>query len=122
MAEDMKKQLKRIFYVTPTNFVELLKGYEKILKTKSSSIGFQITKLTRGLEKLNSANQEVSLMTDAAKEKQESVNKLMEDMSILMAELSEKSKICDKEQKSIAEEKETVAIEAEAVEAIKLEA
>jgi dynein heavy chain len=26
-AEVMKQELKRIFYVTPTNFVELLKGY-----------------------------------------------------------------------------------------------
>jgi hypothetical protein len=26
-AEIMKEQMKRIFYVTPTNYIELLKGY-----------------------------------------------------------------------------------------------
>lgn len=86
-AEEMKKSLRRIFYVTPTNFVELLKGYEKILKSKSNDIGFQITKLTKGLEKLNNANTEVSEMTDAAKIKQEESNEASKQMSELMEKL-----------------------------------
>jgi hypothetical protein len=67
--------------------VELLKGYEKILKSKSNDIGFQITKLTKGLEKLNNANTEVSEMTDAAKIKQEESNEASKQMSELMEKL-----------------------------------
>jgi len=35
----MEAELRRVFYVTPTNFIELLKGYEKILKSKRKDIG-----------------------------------------------------------------------------------
>lgn len=38
-ATRMENELRRIFYVTPTNFIELLKGYEKILKSKRKEIG-----------------------------------------------------------------------------------
>lgn len=61
-------------------------------------------------------------MTDAAKEKQELVNKASEEINILMASLQEKQKNCDKEQKDIAERKELIAVEAEQVEALRLEA
>jgi dynein heavy chain len=30
-AELMRQELKRIFHVTPTNYIELLKGYEQII-------------------------------------------------------------------------------------------
>jgi dynein heavy chain, axonemal len=41
----MEKELKRVFYVTPTNFIELLKGFDKILSAKRKEVGAQITKL-----------------------------------------------------------------------------
>jgi dynein heavy chain len=55
----MKKELRRIFYVTPTNFVELLKGYDKIIRAKRNEIGANITKLDTGLTKLEKASEEV---------------------------------------------------------------
>jgi hypothetical protein len=30
----MEKELKRIFYVTPTNYIELLKGFDQIIGAK----------------------------------------------------------------------------------------
>jgi len=38
-AERMEKELKRIFYVTPTNFIELLKGFDIILARKRKEVG-----------------------------------------------------------------------------------
>lgn len=35
----MFSELKRMFYVTPTNFIELLKGYQKILEKNRTKIG-----------------------------------------------------------------------------------
>lgn len=35
----MLKELKRIFYVTPTNYIELLKGYKQILGSKRKEVG-----------------------------------------------------------------------------------
>jgi dynein heavy chain len=62
----MKKELRRIFYVTPTNFVELLKGYDKIIRAKRNEIGANITKLDTGLTKLEKASEEVREMTAEA--------------------------------------------------------
>lgn len=59
----MKKELKRIFYVTPTNFIELLKGYTKMLDGKRIIIGTQADKLRNGLTKLASAREDVKKMT-----------------------------------------------------------
>ena len=38
-AFQMRKELKRVFYVTPTNYIELMRGYEKILSDKAQEIG-----------------------------------------------------------------------------------
>lgn len=48
----MFKELKRLYYVTPTNYIELVKGYCELLKQKQSAIGGEIKKLSQGLLKL----------------------------------------------------------------------
>lgn len=35
----MEKELKRIFYVTPTNYIELLKGFDQIISNKRKEVG-----------------------------------------------------------------------------------
>lgn len=37
-AEIMKDTMKRIFYVTPTNYIELLKGYSQIITVKRTEV------------------------------------------------------------------------------------
>lgn len=59
----MRQKLKRVFYVTPVNFVELLKGFEKILSQKRKELNIQITKLQNGLTRLEDAKKEVQQMT-----------------------------------------------------------
>lgn len=59
----MQSELRRIFYVTPTNFIELLKGYDKILSQKRKEVGGQQFKLSNGLGRLTEAREEVALMT-----------------------------------------------------------
>ena len=34
LAEKMFKELKRVYYVTPTNYIELVKGYCELLNSK----------------------------------------------------------------------------------------
>lgn len=61
-AGKMQLQLKRIFYVTPTNYIELLKGYQKILEDKRALVSAQSKKLSDGLTKLDGARQQVEKM------------------------------------------------------------
>jgi len=34
LSEKMYKDLKRVVYITPTNYIELVKGYVELLKAK----------------------------------------------------------------------------------------
>lgn len=34
LSDKMWKELKRLYYVTPTNYIELVKGYCELLKNK----------------------------------------------------------------------------------------
>lgn len=48
-------ELKRLYYVTPTNYIELVKGYNDLLEKKNAEIGGEVEKLTLGLKKLDDA-------------------------------------------------------------------
>ena len=54
-SQRMLVELKRLYYVTPTNYVELVKGYVDLLQNKYKQIGDEISKLTSGLFKLEEA-------------------------------------------------------------------
>lgn len=44
-----------MYYVTPTNYIELVKGYCELLNSKRAEIGGEIEKLGGGLGKLDEA-------------------------------------------------------------------
>jgi dynein heavy chain len=71
----MTQTLKRIFYVTPTNYIELLKGYGQIIKDKRLVIDNQRNKLRNGLDKLDQARQTVEKMAGEAEIKRVEVSK-----------------------------------------------
>jgi dynein heavy chain len=71
----MEKELKRVFYVTPTNYIELLKGFDQIIGAKRKEVGNQITKLRNGLQKLDDARKQVELMTAESEIKRIEVSK-----------------------------------------------
>jgi len=84
----MRQELRRVFHVTPTNFIELLKGYDRILKDKRKLVGDQITKLTNGLQKLDDARDQVSVMNADSETKRTEVSKEtkeVEDLMLMMA-------------------------------------
>lgn len=80
MADKMLRELKRLYYVTPTNYIELVKGYVELLKDKQDEIGGEINKLSNGLFKLDEA--------------QLNSNQLQKSLGELQNELNKKSKDC----------------------------
>lgn len=42
LANRLWKELKRLYYVTPTNYIELVKGYNDLLKEKNQQIGGEV--------------------------------------------------------------------------------
>ncbi|CAB1114177.1 unnamed protein product [Ectocarpus sp. CCAP 1310/34] len=58
-SERMLVELKRHNYVTPTNFLELVKGYKVILAERRGTLSEQRNKLRNGLTKLEEAREQV---------------------------------------------------------------
>jgi hypothetical protein len=58
----MLLELKRHNYVTPTNYLELVKGYNVLLDEKRSELGDSANKLANGLAKLEESRLQVRLI------------------------------------------------------------
>jgi dynein heavy chain len=126
-ADLMLSELKRVYNVTPTNYIDLLTGYERILKGKRKEIGDQINKLRSGLDKLDDARKQVEEMTVQSEVKRAEVSKeqkqceeLMVEMSKQQTEADEKMKVIETERIKIGKEKaEIVAFAAVAEQDLK---
>lgn len=62
LSEKYKSELRRINYVTPTSYLELLNLYISIVSWKRQELQQQISRLKNGLDKLQAANQAVEEM------------------------------------------------------------
>lgn len=114
----MEAELSRIFYVTPTNFIELLKGYKKILLSKRKEIGTQATKLRNGLGRLASAAQQVAEMTAESEITRAEVQKKSQECSDLKIDLAKQEKEAHEKQKAIESKTEHVEKEREKAQAL----
>lgn len=112
-AEVMRRELKRIFYVTPTNYVELLKGYGEILKTKRSEVDAQRTKLRNGLSKLDDARAQVEAMSSEAEITRAEVSRQQKVCEDLMVHIAKERKNADEQQVKIEGEAAKISKEEE---------
>ncbi|XP_074478915.1 dynein axonemal heavy chain 2 [Sebastes fasciatus] len=63
VSQRMKSELKRHNYVTPTNYLELVSGYKKLLAEKRCELGEQVSKLRNGLFKISDTREKVEAMS-----------------------------------------------------------
>jgi dynein heavy chain len=87
--------LRRIFYVTPTNYIELLKGYGQILQEKQGKVDNQRIKLRNGLNKLDQARQTVERMAADAEIKRVEVSKAAKVCEDLVVNIAKETKLAD---------------------------
>jgi len=119
-AEAMKNELKRVFYVTPTNYIELLKGYGEIIKGKRKDVDNQRNKLRNGLSRLDEAKIQVEKMSAEAEIARAEVSKQQKICEELMINIAKERKNADEQQTHI--EAQTVKIEKEKEETLQLAA
>jgi dynein heavy chain len=62
-SEEFKQSMRRINYVTPTSYLELLSMYKKLLKSQRTKVEKGINRLGRGLEVLKTAAVEVDKLS-----------------------------------------------------------
>lgn len=112
-AERMNIELKRIFYVTPTNYLELLKGYSKILVEKRQAVDKQRNKLRSGLSKLDDARRQVELMAKSSDEKRIEVQKENKACEELMIRIAKERAEAEAQETNIKQQTEKIEKEKE---------
>ena len=101
-----RNEFRRISYVTPTSFLELLSMYKKVLSDKRKENDFAINRLSKGLTVLKEAAVEVDAMN----------KKLQDDKPVLEKTLVEvdETKVVIAEETVKAEEVKAVVVVEEA--------
>jgi dynein heavy chain len=107
----MLLQLRRIFYVTPTNFIELLKGYREILEEKRRLNAAQSNKLKNGLTKIAAARSQVEKMSVETDIKRQEVSKNSREVDELIVKITAERKVADEKQIYIKEQTEIISRE-----------
>jgi dynein heavy chain len=118
----MVEELSRYNYVTPTNYLELVKGYLTLLAEKRSELGDQRFKLSNGLQKLEESKEQVEVMSVALEKKKIVVASSQKECEELLVIIVSERRIADEQKKTVEadserigkEEKECLAIASDA--------
>merc|ERR1719440_937671 len=105
----MRDRLGRPNYVTPTNYLELVKGYTKLLGEKRAVIGDQASKLKNGLQKLSDTAVQVGEMSVELEQKKKVVAKAQAETEELLVVIVQENHIVAEQQKQVNIEQEKIA-------------
>lgn len=123
---DASKQMfaagKRVTYITPSGFLEMVIGFDKMLESKRSEISSIVFKFRNGLSKIDGARENVGILSKEIivnKEKNEIYSKECEEYMVI---ITNQKLQADKEQKAVEIQKEVVTEEAAKVKVMKEQA
>jgi len=108
-SASMLSRLGRPNYVTPTNYLALVKGYVQLLGEKRETIGGQAFKLKNGLQKLADTAVQVGEMSVELEQKKKVVAKASMDTEELLVVIVQENHVVAEEQKKVNIEKEKIA-------------
>ncbi|ESP04959.1 hypothetical protein LOTGIDRAFT_184938 [Lottia gigantea] len=107
----MLAEMRRHNYVTPTNYLELVSGYKKLLFKKRKELGDAANKLRNGLSKIDDTREKVQNMSvelELAKTKVAQFQKQCEEYLVVIVQQKREA---DEQQKSVAQKGERIAEE-----------
>lgn len=105
----MLARLGRPNYVTPTNYLELVKGYCKLLTEKRSAVGDQAFKLKNGLQKLSDTAHQVAEMSIELEQKKKVVARAQTECEEMLVVIVQEKRVVDEQQKQVNLESEKIA-------------
>jgi dynein heavy chain len=114
----MLLELKRHNYVTPTNFLELVKGYRTLLATKSGQLGASANKLANGLAKLEDAKEQVEILSKDLEIKKVTVAQSQKSCEDLLVQIVSDRRVADEQKKQVQSDSDRIEIEAAECKAI----
>jgi dynein heavy chain len=101
MSKLMLEKLKRVNYVTPTNYLEFVTVYESLLSEKRKYIGDLANKLRNGLDKLEDTAKQVASMKVQLEDKKKVVAKAQKDCEDLLVVIVQEKRIVDEQEKEV---------------------
>ncbi|XP_042138199.1 dynein axonemal heavy chain 2 isoform X2 [Peromyscus maniculatus bairdii] len=110
-SQKMMLELRRHNYVTPTNYLELVSGYKKLLGEKRQELLDQANKLRTGLFKIDETREKVEVMSlelEDAKKKVAEFQKQCEEYLVIIVQQKREA---DEQQKAVTANSEKIAIE-----------
>eukprot|EP00899_Mesostigma_viride_P014884 jgi/Mesvir1/23397/Mv21091-RA.2 len=108
----MLAEVKRYNYVTPTNFLEFVMGYQTLLKEKREEIGSAANKLRGGLQTLDDTRAQVADMQVVCQQKKIIVAKAKRDCEELLVEIVQEKRVVDEQEKQVNAEAQKIEKEA----------
>ncbi len=104
--------------MTPTNYLELVKGYRALLAEKSTELGSSANKLANGLAKLEDAKQQVETLSKELEVKKVIVAQSQKDCEDLLVQIVSERRIADEQKKQVEADSERIGLEAAECKAI----
>jgi dynein heavy chain len=111
-SEKMLSEHKRNNYVTPTHYLELVKGYSGILNTKRKEMGAQLKKLSDGVAKLDEGREQVEVMSVELSAKQEIVNEKQKECEKMVVDIMSEKRIADDQKQQVEADEQRINKEA----------
>ncbi|TMS02286.1 Dynein heavy chain 2, axonemal [Larimichthys crocea] len=102
VSQRMKLELRRHNYVTPTNYLELVSGYKKLLAEKRNELGEQVTKLRNGLFKISDTREKVEAMSVELEEAKKQVAEFQIQCDEYLSVIVQQKIEADKQQKAVS--------------------
>ncbi|CAG9464381.1 unnamed protein product [Pedinophyceae sp. YPF-701] len=114
----MLAEVKRANYVTPTNYLETVRGYKTLLGNKRGELIDKARKLKGGLEKLAETSEQVQEMQEVAKQKKVVVARAKKECEELLVQIVQDKRTADEQEKQVNAEATKIGKEAEEADAI----
>ncbi|KAG9346625.1 hypothetical protein JZ751_006936 [Albula glossodonta] len=110
-SQKMKLELKRHNYVTPTNYLELVSGYKKLLAEKRKEVGDQVTKLRNGLFKIDDTRTKVEAMSVELEDAKKKVAEFQKECEEYLCIIVQQKREADEQQKAVSAHSEKISAE-----------
>ncbi|KAK9398328.1 dynein heavy chain 2 axonemal [Crotalus adamanteus] len=110
-SHKMLLELRRHNYVTPTNYLELVSGYKKLLAEKRKELSDQANKLRNGLFKIDETREKVEVMTLELEEARRKVAEFQKQCEEYLVIIVQQKREADEQQKTVTANSEKIAAE-----------
>ena len=104
-SKRLRETLKRYNYVTPSSYLDLVRGYNALLDSKRSELYEQRDKLKNGMSKLEETKLSVDRMTQDLKVKEEALRVKAAEVDSAMQIIQHQETVAQEQQAVLATEK-----------------